>query len=472
MSMIATDPSPPVVIEVTDVIERQRINAFVIRLVAISWTITFLDGFDMLVISFVAPYLRDGFGADVISLGELFAMGVFGAMLGGIAFGWLGDRYGRRPIIIASVVAFGATSMAIALAPDMQVLLILRFLNGVALGGLMPLAWALNIEYVPRRYRATVVTVIMMGYTLGGVVAGPMTVWLAPLYGWQSVFMVSGVATLLLVPLLFALLPESARYLAVKGRSPDKIAKALNALEPGLGARPQDRFMVTDETAAATGQGFRIATLFKGDLRPITSLLWLAYIGSSMAVYFKSNWGPIIFEDVGFTRTQAAMIMSVSSIGGSIAGLALMRFTDRLGPVAIAFYPMLAAPLLLVMGLAPVSLQGLAAFSLLSMAMISGTHFGMHSIAGIFYPSAIRANGAGWATSVAKIGSIFAPLLGGYLLAMNIPPRLLFVLLAATPLLSCGSLLLLARVGKRQAARTPVPTENIVLPAHAVATKP
>ena len=124
------------------------------------------------------------------------------------------------------------------------------------------------------------------------------------------------------------------------------------------------------------------------------------------------------------------------------------------------------------MGLAPVSLQGLAAFSLLSMAMISGTHFGMHSIAGIFYPSAIRANGAGWATSVAKIGSIFAPLLGGYLLAMNMPPRLLFVLLAATPLLSCVSLLLLARVGKRQAARTPVPTDNIVLPAHAVATKP
>lgn len=470
MSMNATDPSPPVVIHLTDVIERQRINAFIIRLVALSWAVTFLDGFDMLVISFVAPYLRDGFGADVISLGELFATGVFGAMLGGIAFGWLGDRYGRRPIIIASVVAFGATSIAMALAPNMHMLLILRFLNGLALGGLMPLAWALNIEFVPSRYRATVVTVIMMGYTLGGVVAGPMTVWLAPDYGWQSVFMVSGVATLVLVPILFALLPESARYLAVKGRSPEKIARSLNALAPGLGARPQDHFTVTDEAVASTGQSFRITTLFKGDLRPITSLLWLAYIGSSMAVYFKSNWGPIIFEDVGFTRTQAAMIMSVSSIGGSIAGLALMRFTDRLGPIAIAFYPMLAAPLLLVMGLAPVSLQGLAAFSLLSMAMISGTHFGMHSIAGIFYPSAIRANGAGWATSVAKIGSIFAPLLGGYLLAMNMQPRLLFVLLAATPLLSAVSLVLLARVGKRRAARNPVPTENTILPAKA--TKP
>ncbi|MCI4592695.1 MFS transporter, partial [Sphingobium sp. BYY-5] len=360
MTANPADRLPSVAIEVTEVIERQKINAFVIRLIAISWTITFLDGFDMLVMSFVAPYLRDGFGADAISLGELFAIGVFGAMLGGIAFGWLGDRYGRRPIIIASVAAFGVTSIGIALVPSMSMLMVLRFLNGVALGGLMPLAWALNIEYVPGRYRATVVTVIMMGYTLGGVVAGPMTVWLAPHFGWQSVFLLSGVTTLFLVPLLFVLLPESARYLAVKGRSPERIAKALNALEPGLGARSQDRFLVSDEAPAAAGQNFRIATLFKGDLRPITSLLWLAYIGSSMAVYFKSNWGPIIFEDVGFTRTQAAMIMSVSSVGGSIAGLALMRFTDRLGPIAIAVYPMLAAPLLLLMGLADVSLQGLA----------------------------------------------------------------------------------------------------------------
>lgn len=474
MNVNASEPRPPVTIKVTEVIERQRINAFVIRLVLLSWTVTFLDGFDMLVISFVAPYLRDGFGADAISLGELFATGVFGAMLGGIGFGWLGDRFGRRPIIIAAVAAFGLTAVAMAAAADMHQLLVLRFLNGVALGGLMPLAWALNIEFVPSRYRASVVTVIMMGYTLGGVVAGPITVWLAPHFGWQSVFVISGAATLALVPVLFALLPESARYLAVKGRSPEKVAKALNALAPGLGAQAQDRFVVTDEGSDSPAQKFNIATLFKGDLRPITSFLWLAYIGSSMAVYFKSNWGPIIFEDVGFTRTQAAWIMSVSSIGGSLAGLALMRFTDRFGPIAIMIYPALAAPLLVMMGVADVSLQGLAAFSLCSMAMISGTHFGMHSIAGIFYPSAIRGNGAGWATSVAKVGSVFAPLLGGYLLSTNLPPRHLFVLLSVAPLLSAISLFLLGRIHARVGAArvSPNPSDPAVSTAGPATPKP
>jgi AAHS family 4-hydroxybenzoate transporter-like MFS transporter len=133
---------------------------------------------------------------------------------------------------------------------------------------------------------------------------------------------------------------------------------------------------------------------------------------------------------------------------------------------------MLAAPLLLVMGLAPVSLQGLAVFSLLSMAMISGTHFGMHSIAGIFYPSAVRANGAGWATSVAKIGSIFAPLLGGYLLAMHMPPRLLFVLLAATPLLSAVSLILLSRARNRRVGAKAASTIDIIPAVHAATPKP
>lgn len=456
MTTATLSADPPATIIVTEVIERQKINAFVIRLVLLSWAVTFLDGFDMLVISFVAPYLRDGFGADAISLGELFSVGVFGAMVGGIAFGWLGDRFGRRPVIIASVAAFGLTGLALAAAADMQQLLVLRLLNGVALGGLMPLAWALNIEFVPSRYRASVVTIIMLGYTLGGVVAGPITVWLAPHFGWQSVFVASGVATLALVPVLLAMLPESARYLAVKQRSPERIARSLNAISPGLGASRDSRFVVTDESAPQQEKRFRLGALFEGDLGVVTTFLWLAYIGSSMAVYFKSNWGPIIFEDVGFTRTQAAWIMSASSVAGSLAGLAVMRFTDRFGPIAIMFYPALAGPLLLVMGLADLSLPSLALLSLSTMAMIGGTHFGMHSLAGLFYPSAIRANGAGWATSVAKIGSVFAPLLGGYLLATNLPPQQLFAALAVTPLLSAISLYVLGRKHMARARQTPL----------------
>jgi len=196
---VVAGPPPPATgertIDVAAIIERQRLNGFVVRLVAISWLVTFFDGFDMLVLSFLAPYIRSQFALDPVQLGRLFGIGTVGAMLGGFAFGWLGDRWGRRPMIILSVLAFGLSSIALAFAGSFEALMALRFVNGVALGGLMPLAWVLNIEYVPARYRATVVTLIMMGYTIGGAIAGPLTVWLAPRFGWHSIFLLSGLVT-------------------------------------------------------------------------------------------------------------------------------------------------------------------------------------------------------------------------------------------------------------------------------------
>jgi len=438
-------------VDVAALIEGQRPNRFILWLILLSCAVTLFDGFDMLVISFVAPYIRAEFGADPVALGQLFGCGTAGAMAGGFAFGWLGDRIGRRPSIIISVVAFGITSMALALAQTFATLMLLRVLNGFALGGLMPLAWALNIEFVPRRFRATVVTLIMMGYTLGGALAGPVTVWLAPLYGWQGVFLSSGAITLLLVPLLIVALPESPRYLTARGGEPGRIAAILNRLQPGLGVSAMDRFVLRDEAPQPGHARFRLPDLFEGRLARITPLLWLAYIGSSMAIYFKTSWGPIIFEDVGFTRADAAYISSLSALGGAVAGLLLMRFTDRFGPIAIAILPVLTVPMLLIMGSASMSHTQFALLSLASMTLVGGAHFGMHSIAGMFYPSAIRANGGGWATSIAKLGSISAPLVAGYLLAAGLPPRESFMLLAFAPALTAVTLLLLGRmfIGRR-----------------------
>jgi AAHS family 4-hydroxybenzoate transporter-like MFS transporter len=443
-------------VDVAAVIEGQRPNRFILWLILLSCAVTLFDGFDMLVISFVAPYIRAEFGADPVALGQLFGCGTAGAMAGGFAFGWLGDRIGRRPSIIISVVAFGITSMTLALAQTFATVMVLRVLNGFALGGLMPLAWALNIEFVPRRFRATVVTLIMMGYTLGGALAGPVTVWLAPLYGWQGVFLSSGAITLLLVPLLIVALPESPRYLTARGGEPGRIAAILNRLQPSLGVTAKDRFVLGDEVNQLAHTGFRLTDLFKGGLARITPLLWLAYIGSSMAIYFKTSWGPIIFEDVGFTRAAAAYISSLSALGGAVAGLLLMRFTDRFGPIAIAILPVLTVPMLLIMGSASISHTQFALLSLASMTLVGGAHFGMHSIAGMFYPSGIRANGAGWATSIAKVGSISAPLVAGYLLVAGLPPRESFMLLAFAPALAAVTLLLLGRmfIGRRAGDRS------------------
>lgn len=439
------------IIDVAEVIERQTLGRFVIRLIALSCAITFFDGFDMQVIAYAATYLTDDFGLSRVEMGNLFAAGTFGTMIGGFLFGYWGDRFGRRPTIIAASFAFGALTFAFALSQNYTQLLVLRFLNGIAIGGMLPLCWALNIEYVPRRFRATVVTTVMLGYTLGTSFGAPITLWLAPRYGWQAIFVFGGVATVVIAAMLWAGLPESARFLANKKRRPDLIARYLNGVEPGLKATPADRFVLSDEMAAGA-EKFRVGRLFDGHLRWITPLLWTAYIASSLAIYFKTSWSPLVLEMLGYTRAQAAGYSSVSSIGSAIGGLLLMRFTDRRGPIAIAGMALLSAPLLLWVGLADLGPVAFLGINFVVTVLLGGAHYGMHSIAGMFYQSAFRANGAGWATSIAKVGSIAGPLVGGWILATNFPVRHIYALLGVCPLLLGACLFAMTRVRRRTAA--------------------
>jgi len=437
-------------IDVAGVIERQKLNMFVVRLVILSWIITVFDGFDMLAISFVAPYLQSDFALDKVKLGEVFSLGLAGTMVGGFLFGYLGDRLGRRPAIILSTFSFGILTVALALARSIDQLLLLRFLNGVALGGMLPLCWALNIEFVPRAYRSTVVTLIMLGYTAGGAIAGPTTVAIAPHFGWQGVFVFGGLASLVAGGVLIFALPESVRYLTARQRRPQTIARTVNRLEPGMDASDSEHFYLSDE--AGVRPRFNMRVLFEGRLAIITPLLWMAYIASSLAIFFMSSWGPLVFEAIGFTRTEAAFAASVNSVGSAIGGLVLMRFTDRFGPIAIAVLPAIGVPLLLLAGLGDLSRSAFLVTAFLAMMMLGGTHFGMHSIAGIFYPSAFRANGTGWATSVAKFGSVAGPLIGGYILSSQLPVRATFALLAVCPLATAICVGLLGLAHRRRPA--------------------
>jgi AAHS family 4-hydroxybenzoate transporter-like MFS transporter len=152
-----------------------------------------------------------------------------------------------------------------------------------------------------------------------------------------------------------------------------------------------------------------------------------------MAVFFIVNWTPLVFEALKYTRSEAATAASMNSAMGAIGGLLLMRFTDKYGSAAITIMPVITTILLLFAGLMFI---GHTPFLILSAAVggfLIGGHFGMHSVCGIFYPSAYRANGAGWATSVAKIGSIAGPALGGVILSTSLPVRNIYAVLAVCP---------------------------------------
>jgi AAHS family 4-hydroxybenzoate transporter-like MFS transporter len=437
------EPSPT---DISEIIENQKFTWFVTRLVLVSWVVTFFDGFDMNVIAFVAPDMSAALHLNRLMMGKVFSAGLLGTMIGGFLFGYIGDRIGRRPSIIFATASFGVLTLGLAQSGSYAALLALRLADGIAIGGLLPLCWALNIEYVPRRYRSTVVTLIMLGYTLGNSFGGPLTIWLTPRYGWRSVFIFGGCAGLAATCFLFFSIPESIKFLVIKNKRLDLIAGYAQRLAPGRAIRASDGFVLSDEIRP---EKFAVSLLFQNELRWITPILWAAYIASSIAVFFRVSWEPTVFQALGFSRSTAALASSANSIGGAIGGLLLMRFTDTRGAIAVAVLPALAVPTLLAMGLVQLGGGAFLALSFFNTMFIVGAHFGIHSIAGIFYPSAYRANGAGWATSIAKVGSILGPLVGGVALSSGMPVKVMYAFLAACPLVVGIGIFIIGRIQQR-----------------------
>ncbi|MGY8667108.1 MFS transporter [Bradyrhizobium sp. UFLA05-109] len=445
--------SAPDVIDVTDVIERQRRNGLVFTVLMLSTTIMFLDGYDLQAMAFAAPSIIRAWGIERAALGIVFSAGIFGILVGGLVFGSLGDRIGRRLSIVASMLVFGGFTLATVWASDITSLIVLRFLAGIGIGGLSPLCYALNLEYAPSRYRGTAVAIIMVGYVAGSSIGGFIAAGLVPQFGWTIVFWIGGVLPLLGAALCYFALPESIKFLVARNREPAEVARILNRIEPSLRAQATTRFVLRDEAGSAgTGLLSQLATLFDGRLAVITPFLWVAYIASSITMFFLNSWTPILAEASGHTPAQAALGLTVFSLGGAVGGLTIGRVLDRFGVIAIAIVPLIASPLVASLGWAGLGDSTYLATMVCVGFFVVGGHQGLNSSVGQFYSSTNRTTAVGWALSVAKIGSISGPLVAGILIAQHLPFSNLFLLAAMPPLVVACCVLVLGVSQRRHTA--------------------
>src|SRR5207244_8902009 len=230
-------------IDVAEFIDQQPVGGFQIRLLLTCAAVLFLDGFDTQAIGYVAPSIAKEWGMTRGALGPVFSAGLFGLMIGALLFGPLADRIGRKKIIIFSTLAFGLGALATAFVQDVNALLAIRFLTGLGLGGAMPNAVAMTSEFNPRRRRATMVMIMFCGFSVGAALGGLLAAALIPHFGWRSVFVVGGIAPLLLVPILALRLPESVRFLALTGHANERVAELLRSISPMAAFAPATRFV-------------------------------------------------------------------------------------------------------------------------------------------------------------------------------------------------------------------------------------
>src|SRR6202049_1540581 len=255
--------------DVAGFIDAQPVGGFQLKLLLTCAAVLFLDGFDTQAIGYVAPALAKEWGLTKGALGPVFSAGLFGLMIGALLFGPLADRVGRKKIIILSTLAFGIGALVTALVQDLNTLLAIRFLTGLGLGGAMPNAIAMTSEFNPRRRRATMVMIMFCGFSVGAALGGLLAAALIPQFGWRSVFVIGGIAPLLLAPILALRLPESVRFLALTGYANQRVAELLRLITPRAAFSPASRFVVHEPELT----GLPVLHLFRGGRTLVTLLL-------------------------------------------------------------------------------------------------------------------------------------------------------------------------------------------------------
>ena len=427
------------------------LGAYRWKVVLACWLIAVLDGFDVQSMAFVAPALAPLWNIPKAVLGQVLTAGVVGLLIGSLLAGRLCDRHGRRPVLLGAVLLVSVGSLLSALATDVTQLIATRVITGIGLGGVTVACLALTAEYAPDSARASVVTAMYVGFPIGGSLAGLLAAPLIGAFGWQGVFVLGGIAPLLLILVLWRSIPESLRFSALAGAPPERIGAIVSRMAPDYSYQTGDHFVVEQ----APAERARVSQLFTAGRGPGTVLFWFICFANLLVLYLLINWLPSILQQAAASQSAANLAAVMFNVGGILGAIALGRAVDKLGAVrTLAAAYSLAA--LTVWLLARADSGSVLAIIALAGAGVMGAQFCVTAVATTFYPTEIRSTGVGTALGFGRVGSLAGPLLGGWALAAGMAPARIFVLLAV-PMLACGlaTLLLSGAFGPRRVVEQP-----------------
>jgi AAHS family 4-hydroxybenzoate transporter-like MFS transporter len=470
-------------------VDEQRFGRFNLNLLFWCFLAMFADGFDIAALASAAPALARDWDLSPSAFGPALSASLFGVLFGAPLLGYVGDRYGRRTAIISGCVIYGLGTLATVWTTNLTEVIVLRFITGIGIGGLMPNTIALNSELAPKRLRATLVVLMFTGITTGSGAPGNIQAWLIPEYGWEIMFWIGGLAPLIIALCLKFALPESVKYLARRPERRAELLATVRRLRPDLqipddaqfilGADPEAAAAKTPAGARGEGSALRqlggatgLKQLYSGSLAFITPLLWLCFATALMANYFLNSWLPLIFESNGLTPKQAGIATSLYHYGGTIGGILVSLVLGRYGFVVIAALFLLAGPAIAAIGLEGISYGMMALMGAVAGFCVLGAQFGNNAASGLIYPTAVRSRGVGWALGIGRFGSILGPLVGGALIALQLPLQKLF-LLAATPMfVGVIAAILLARLSYLRLGGTQLDDAPAAPPGVATSSSP
>ncbi len=394
-----------------------------------------LDGFDVLSIAFASPGIAAEWHPTKTALGWLQSMELAGMAIGSILLGGVADRIGRRATILGCLVVMSAGMYLATTASGVGVLSVYRVITGLGIGGTLAAINAVAAEFSNARTRNLSVSIMSIGYPIGAVVGGIIVTQLLKGHDWRAVFYFGCAFTVLFIPVVLWLVPESVPWLIRKqpARALEKINRTLKRMGHGaIDSLPS----VAPEVRSRSS-----ADIFRPALIATTIIVTAAYFFHVMSFYYVAKWTPKIVVDMGFTQSQGSAVLTWANVGGMLGGALLGLLTLRFDVKKLTIGAML-------LGAIAVALFGRSAHELGELSILCAFALfctnagivGMYAIFAHVFPTHVRSSGTGFAIGVGRGGSVLGPPLAGWLFDQHYSLPTVSIVLAFGTLIAAGIL--------------------------------
>lgn len=410
-------------------------------IIFICFLLNVADGFDLMAMAMAAPAVSEDWQIEPTTLGVIFSSALAGMTIGAMFLAPLSDKIGRRSIIIGCMAVVCASVFATAFAQSVEQLVVIRFLTGIGIGGVLATSTSMASEFAPTHRRSLAVIIVQSGYTVGAIIVGPIASHVIDGAGWEYLFLLGGTATAILLVLSILFLPESIEHIAAKSGHDSHRLEKMNAILRRIGRAPLSALPErADVVAPETGS---IRSLLGAAFRLKTLRLWAIFFLALWTSYFLVNWIPKLFVNAGFERNQGIFALTIYSVGALAGALSLGVISTRfklIDTIAILF-TISGALLALYVVARPENAIVLYIFWACISFTLSGGYAGLFAVAADAYPAEIRTTGVGWCIGVGRSGAVVSPIIAGYLVARGWDMYSLFLVLALPAILLAAFLI-------------------------------
>ena len=397
-----------------------------------------LDGFDVLSISFASPGIAKDWGLNQATLGWVLSMELVGMALGSVLLGGVADKIGRRPTILGCLLAMSVGMFGASHASGVSTLLIWRLLTGFGIGGMLASINAAAAELSSQRWRSLAVSLMVIGYPVGGVVGGTIVQSLLAGGTWHSVFIFGGWVTAAFIPIVWLLLPESVAFLD-RQRKPGAL-EAINRILTRFGHESMPQ--LTPDTAASAQRS--VMDILKPGLIVSTLLITLGYFAHVVSFYFIIKWVPKLVVDMGFAPKAAAGVLTWANVGGATGVVIFGLIATRVSLKALTLVTLLGSSAMVIwFGRGSHTLASLSSAVAIAGVFTNAAIGGYYLLFARVFPTHVRATGTGFAIGVGRGGALLAPVIAGYLLQAGFGLQTVATIMAMGSLSSAAALLAL-----------------------------